>query len=186
MAAITERDKRTIGLAAAGISIYLALFFGVRGWKRLESQRNDYQLLLGRVQREEQEARAYENKVLLFQKYRDAWRLEPGKLSPETLVAEASAAIQNVARQDGITLGPVRESPGRGSGRELATIQFDGVGPLTAALGLIHKLQTLGYPIVIDSLQLTPDAGKPGTLKMNATVVILNFEFWKNGEAPNA
>ena len=112
MAAISEKDKRTLRLAAIGISIYRALFFGVRGWKRLESRRSDYQLLLGRVQREEQEARSYENKVLLFQKYRDAWRLEPGKLSPETLVAEASTAIQNAAWQDGITLGPVRESPG--------------------------------------------------------------------------
>ena len=186
MPAITERDKRTIRVAAIGIAIYLALFFGVRGWKKLEGQRNDYQKLLAMVQREEQDAHTYENKVLLFEKYRDMYRLDPAKLRSETIVAEASAAIQNAARQDGMSLGPVRETPGRTSGRELATIQFDGTGPLPAALGLIHRLQTLGYPVVIDSLQLIPDAAKPGTLKLNATLVILNFEFWKTGGVPNA
>ena len=50
--------------------------------------------------------------------------------------------------------------------RELATIQFDGTGPLAAALGLIQRVQTLGYPVVIDSLQITPDGSKPGTLKL--------------------
>jgi hypothetical protein len=183
---ITEKDKRTIRIAVIGIAIYLAFFFGVRGWKKLEAQRTDYKRLLEKVQREEQDAHAFENKVLLFEKYRDAYRLDPSRLPKETLVAEASAAIQNAARQDGIQLGPVRETPGRTSGRELATIQFDGTGPLAAALALIHKVQTLGYPVVIDSLQLTPDASKPGTLKVNATVVILNFEFWKAGGGPNA
>jgi len=162
------------------------LFFGVTGLKKLEAQRVNYQKLVAKVQREEQDLRAYENRVLLFQKYRDAYQLDPARLPTETLVAEASAAIQNAARQDRIILGPVRETPGRSSGRELASIQFDGSGPFPAALGLIHKLQTLGYPVIIDSLQLTPDTPKPGSLKLNVTVVILNFEFWKLGEVPNA
>ena len=186
MPALSERDQRTIRIAAIGIAIYLGIFFGIRGWKRLEARRTNYRQLLERVQREEQAARVYETKVMLFEKYRDAFRLDPARLPKETLVAEASAALQNAARQDGIELGPVRETPGRGAGRELATIQFDGSGPLPAALGLIHKVQTLGFPIVIDSLQLTADPAKPGTLKLNATLVILNFEFWKNQGAPNA
>ena len=186
MPAITERDKRTLRLAGIGIAIYLALFFGVRGWKGLEARRTSYQQLVTQVQREEQAAHAYENKVLLFQKYRDAFRLDPARLPRETLVAEASAAIQNAAREDGLQLGPVREAPGRTAGRELATIQLEGTGPLPSTLGLIHKLQTLGYPVVIDTLQLTPDAGKPGTLKINATLVILNFEYWRTIEVPRA
>jgi hypothetical protein len=186
MPALNERDKRTIRLASIGIAIYLVLFLGWSGWKKLEGKRADYQRLLTKVRKEEQDTRTYETKVLFFQKYRDAYRLDPDHLPTETLVAEASAAIQNAARQDGISLGPVRESSGRSSARELATIQFDGTGPLPAALGLIHKLQTLGYPVVIDSLQITPDAGKPGTLKLNVTLLILNYEFWKNGEVPNA
>jgi len=186
MPAMTEKDKRTIRFAAIGLTIYLVLFFGVRGWKNLEKQRAGYQQLLTRVQSEEQSVHAYENKVLLFEKYRDSYRLDPAGLRKETLVAEASAAIQNAARQDGIQLGPVRETPGRGSGRELATIQFDGTGPLPAGLGLIHKIQTLGYPVIIDSLQLTPDGSKPGTLKLNVSIVILNFDAWKASGVPNA
>jgi hypothetical protein len=185
MPALTDRDKRTIRVAAIGISIYLALFFGVRGWRRLEAQRTSYRQLVEKVSRDEQEVRAYENRVFLFEKYRDFYQLDPARLPKETLVADASAAIQAIARQDGLQLGPVRESPGRSSGRELATIQFDGTGPLTAVLGLVHKVQTLGYPVMIDSLQLTQDSAKPGTLKLNATVVILNFEFWKSAEGPN-
>jgi len=186
MPALTDRDKRTISLAAIGIAIYLVLFFGVTGWKKLERKRADYQLLLTKVRKEESDARDYETKILLFEKYRDMYRLDPNRLSTETLVAEASAAIQNAARQDGISLGPVRESPGRTSGRELATIQFDGTGPLPAALGLIQRVQTLGYPVVIDSLQITPEGNKPGTLKLNVSLIILNYEAWKNGGVPNA
>src|SRR5438552_4120268 len=102
MPAITERDKRTIRIASVGIAIYLVLFFGLKAWKKLEGRRDDYQRLLTKVQKEEQDVRAYENKVLLFAKYRDAYRLDPDRLPTETLVAEASAAIQNAARQDGI------------------------------------------------------------------------------------
>lgn len=181
MQALTPRDKKTIRLAVIGISIYLVLFFGFRGWKRLETNRTSYRDLVERVNREEQDVRAFENRVLLFEKYRDSFQLDPTRLPKETLVADASAAIQSIARQDGLQLGPVRESPGRTTARELATIQFDGTGPLPAVLGLVHKVQTLGYPVVIDSLQLSQDASKPGTLKVNATLIILNFEFWRSG-----
>src|SRR6476469_9977809 len=102
MPALNERDKRTIRLASIGIAIYLVLFLGWSGWKKLEGKRAEYQRLLTKVQKEEQDARTYETKVLFFQKYRDAYRLDPDHLPTETLVAEASAAIQNAARQDGI------------------------------------------------------------------------------------
>jgi hypothetical protein len=186
MPALTEREKRTVRIGAIGVSIYLLLFLGFRAWKKLESGRASYQELLARVQREQRDVRSAENKVLLFEKLTDAFHLDPRKLPKETLVAEASAAIQNAARQGGFQLGPVRESAGRGTGRELSSIQFDGFGPLPAALTMIHKIQTLGYPVLIDSLQLSQDPTKPGMLKVNATVVILNFEQWKTEEAPNA
>jgi hypothetical protein len=101
-------------------------------------------------------------------------------------VAEAAAAIQNAARQGGLQLGPMRETPGRATARELSTFQFDGMGQLPAALTLVHKLNALGYPIVIDSLQLTQEGKQPGMLKFNMIVVILNFEQWEKGKAPNA
>jgi hypothetical protein len=186
MPTFTARDKKTFRYAATGIAVYLVLFFAFTTWKKLEGRRRQYQELVAKAQREQQEVKNYENKVLLFEKLRDTYKLDPAKLPKETLAAEASAAIQNAARQGGFKLGPVRETPGRSSGRELFSMQFDGVGPLPAALTMIHKIQTLGFPIVIDSLQLTQEPGKPGMLKVNATVVILNFEQWKTGTAPNA
>ena len=68
-------------------------------------------------------------------------------------------------------------------------------------MGFLHRLQTLGYPLVVDALQLTPDTPKPGApsgmqpgvqpgmqpgmLKMSLTIVILNFDQWKE-EKPHA
>ncbi len=179
------RDKQTIRVAGIAIGIYLALFFAVKGWKTVERHQTEYRQLLSRVQLEEKEIRTYENRILLFEKYRDAFRLDPSLLPVESLVAEASSAIQTAAGDDGIILGPMRESSARNSGREIATIQFDGSGPVAGVLGLIQKLQVIGFPIIIDSLQLTPDAAKPGIVKMDASIIILNFEFWRNGENAN-
>jgi hypothetical protein len=186
MPPLTARDKRTIRYAAVGIAIYLVAFIGFKSWRKIESNRKDYTQLIARVAHEQQQIRDYENKVLLFEKLSELYRIDPRKLPKETLAAEASAAIQNAARQGGFKLGPFRETPGRSGGRELTSIQFDGIGPLPAALTLIHNLQTLGYPLVIDSLQLTQDPTKPGMLKVNATVVLLNFETWKKETPPNA
>jgi hypothetical protein len=168
------------------LAIYLVSFFGFRGWRALERSRADYQQLLLRVEREQLDVQRYENDLLLFEKLSEAFRFDPRKLSKETLVAEASAAIQDTARLGGFQLGPVRETPGRATSQELSTIQFDGMGPLPAALALVHKLQTLGYPLVIDSLQFSQDPRKPGMLNMSVTVVILNFERWQKGTPPNA
>jgi hypothetical protein len=46
-------------------------------------------------------------------------------------------------------------------------------------------LETLGYPLILDSVQINPDATKPGMVKLNLTIVILDFEQWKNEEMRN-
>jgi hypothetical protein len=182
---MTDRDKRTLRIGAIVIVIYLVGFYGVRTFKRGEASRTDYQALVRKAQQLQDDVRAQENKVLLFEKLSEASKLDPRKLTNETLVAQASAAIQNAAQQGGIALGPFRETPGRPSSRELSTIQIEGTGPVPATMGLLHKLQTLGYPLIIDSVQLTPAQNRPGQLKMNLTVIILNYEQWKK-ETPNA
>ena len=186
MATLTAREKRTIRIAAIAIAIYLLLFFGFRGWKRMEAGRAEYERLAQEAEKVRRELPPYENRVLLFEKLSEAYQLDPRKIKKETLVADASAAIQNAARQGGIELGPIRETAGRASGRELSSIQVEGAGPLPAALTLLHQLQTLGFPLVIDQLQLTPESPRPGMMKMNLTIVILNYEAWKTGERPNA
>ncbi len=182
---MTDRDKKTIRVGAVLIAIYLASFYGIRMWKSGEKGRRDYQTMVSKARQLQDDLSAQENKSLLFEKLSEAYKLDPRKISKETLVADASAAIQTAAQQSGIGLGPFRESPGRGSSRELTTIQVEGSGPLAGAIGLLNKLQSLGYPLIIDSVQITVAPNQPGRLKVNLTIVILNYDQWK-GAGPNA
>ena len=65
-------------------------------------------------------------------------------------------------------------------------MQLEGSGPIPAVMTLLHRLPTLGFPLVVDSLQITPEAAKPGVVKLNLTIIILDFESWKNAEVPGA
>ena len=107
--------------------------------------------------------------------------MDPGKLSKASLVAEASAAIQKAARNGGVQIGPVRESPARTSATELTSMQLEGVGPVPAVMTLLHRLETVGFPLIVDSVQINPEPSRPGTLKLSLTIVILDFDQWKNG-----
>ena len=183
---LTDREKRTVRLAGLAISVYLVLFFGLQFWKRMEAKRADYQQLLTNAQRLRREILPYENRVLLAQKLKENFRMEPQKLAKATLVAQASAAIQNAAKDGTIQLGPLRESSGRASAKELTSIQLEGSGPVPAVLTFLHQLETLGYPLLVDALQMAPDPTKPGQIKVTMTIVILDFDQWKDSEVPRA
>jgi hypothetical protein len=48
-------------------------------------------------------------------------------------------------------------------------------------------MQTLGFPVVIDTLQLSADPRNPAALKVSMTILVLDFEAWKKKEGtPNA
>ena len=111
--------------------------------------------------------------------------MDPAKLSRTSVVAEASAAIQKAAMGGGIQLGPVRESPARPSSKELASMQIEGMGPVPAVMGMLSRLESVGYPLIIDSVQLTSDM-RPGQLKVSLTILILDFEQWKKEGPPHA
>lgn len=181
---MTERDQKTIRIGAILVAVYLACFFGYKALKGRGASGQSYEELARRVAKMEQEIRSQENEVLLFEKLSEQFRLDPRKLKSETLVADTSAAILKAAQQGGIQLGPVRETPGREKGRELSTIQIEGTGAPGATLALLHNLQSLGYPLLIDSVQFAPAQNKPGQVKINLTLIILNFAQWKEG--PNA
>lgn len=185
MRPLTQQEKRTVRWATIGIAIYLVLFCGFQVWKTLEKRRMEYRQLVTDAKDLRVKLQSYQDKASVIERMMEDYHLDPGRLSPETVVAEASSAIQKAAASGGIQVGPVRESAARGTGDEIASMQFEGSGPVPAVTGLLNRLQTLGYPLLIDSVQITPD-NRPGFVKLSLTIVILNFEKWKNPEAVHA
>ena len=186
MRALTDHERRTIRLAAVGIGIYLVLFFGLLGGKYFEKKRSEYHQLLRNAQTLKLELQPYEEKALVVKKLMDASRLDPAKLSKASVVAEASTAIQRAGTTSGVQIGHIRESPASTSTRELASMQLEGVGPVSAVMSLLHRLESLGYPLILDSVQMTPEVTKPGMVKLNLTIVILDFDQWKSEGGPHA
>ena len=168
------------------LAAYLALFYGVRGWKDLESRRAEYQRLTKSAMALKDELQTYESRALLVQDLREKFQLDTSKLDKSTLVAEASAVIQKAATARQVQLGPLRETAARASAKELASMQVEGSGQVPALMGFLHTIQRLGYPIIIDSLQITPEQSRPGNIKINLTIVILDIDQWKKEEARRA
>ena len=186
MANLSQREKRTVRIAGFGLAAYLILFCGFQAWRGLEARRVAYGQMLIDAQRVAADVVPYENRVLLADKLKRSFRFDPRALDRASLVAEASAAIQNAARNGGIKVGTLRESSARPSARELASMQFEGMGPVPAILALLHQLGTLGYPLIVDSVAITSEAAMPGMVKINLTIVILDFDQWQKAEVPRA
>lgn len=186
MRTLTPHEKRTLRMATAGLAIYLGVFAGWQGWRYGEQRRSEYQKLVKETEAFKLHVQPYEPKALVVTKLMESFRLDPARLSRTSLVAEASAAIQKAALTGGIQLGPVRETPARPSAKELASIQLEGTGPVPAVMALLHRVERLGYPLIADSIQLTPETTKPGQVKLKITIVILDFEQWKSEEKPHA
>jgi hypothetical protein len=183
---MTPREKRTVRFATIGIAIYLGLFAGYEVLKFCAIKRAEYDQLAAQAIDLKAEVKRYDDKVAVVKKLMEKFRMDPVKLKKSSLVAESSSAIQQAAMGSGFGIGPIRETPTRSSGKELATIQFEGSGPLKAAVGLLNRLETLGYPLVIDSAQFSADPMQPGMMKLKLTVVILDFDQWLKEEPPHA
>jgi hypothetical protein len=186
MANLSQREKRTVRIAGLGLAAYLILFCGFQAWRALEARRATYEQMLIDARRVAAEVVPYENRVLLTEKLKRSFRFDPRTQTQASLVAEASAAIQNAARSGGIKVGTLRESSARPSARELASMQFEGMGPVPAILALLHQLGALGYPLIVDSVAITSEAAMPGMVKLNLTIIILDFDQWQEAEVPRA
>jgi hypothetical protein len=186
MRPISDRDKRTLRLASIGLTIYLALFFGLRGWKNLEAGREDYQRQQLEAQRLKQDLLLYTDKTELVERLKKTFGCDPMTLARTSVVAQASAAMQKAALTGQVQLGPIRESGGRPATRELSSMQVEATGPVPAVIKWLHRLEGLGFPLVIDTVQMSVEANKPGVVKINLTIVILDYEQWKNEEARRA
>jgi hypothetical protein len=173
---LNEREKRLVRFAAIGIGVYLALFGGFEIWKSLDTGREDYRQLGEEADALRQKTLPYQEKVPLVQKMMDDFHMDPARLKRETVVSDASAAIQKAAKSGGLQLGPIRESPAQGSGMALAAVQLESSGQIPAVLNFLAGLNTIGYPLVVDSVQFTPDNTRPGQIKMSLTILILDFD----------
>jgi hypothetical protein len=186
MATLSPREKRTVRFAAIAIAIYLALFYGVAGLKGLESGRADYQELLREAAAMKLEVHRYENKLLLLEKLKQKSNIDFAGYSRASLAGQASDAIQKAAISSGVKLGPIRESPGSLAARELATMQLEGIGEVASVMKFLHQLDTLGYPLIVDSLQMEPDPKKPGTMKLLLRALLLDYDLWMKETSRNA
>ncbi len=178
MRQLTPQEKQTIRLATIGLILYLTAFYTPRLWKQLTSGNARQQALAREIQSFEQELPPYENRLLRLEKLRNEIQLKPSTLSSPELIAEASAAIQNSAMTSGIKLGPLRETGSRPSAKELASMRLEAVGPLPNLLQWITQLELLGFPILIDSIQINADPRQPNMLKANLSLLILDPNQW--------
>ncbi len=184
MRELTHREKRTVRIGAVLVAAYLLVFGGATVWKFLQQRRTQYGQLVHEASDLRKEIKLYGDKAAATQKLMDSFKLDPAKLSRATVVAEASSAIQKAAAAGGIGLGPVRESPARAANKELATVQLEGTGPVPAITAFLARLDSIGYPLLIESVQLTPVPMGPAMVKMHLTVVILDFDQWNKQPAP--
>ncbi|MFO1488036.1 MAG: hypothetical protein U1F65_06130 [Verrucomicrobiota bacterium] len=186
MRTLTDQEKKTVRYAGIFIGAYLVLFGGLKVWNFFDRQRTEYRRLVVEAQNLKAEVKRYEGKIAVTTNLMERFRLDPAKLNRSTIVAEASAAIQKAAKEGGFQLGTIRETPGRPSGREIGSIQLEGFGPVQATMTLFNRLETCGYPLVIDSAQISLDPTKPNQTKLNLTIIILDFDATKKPEVPRA
>ena len=186
MRPLSDREKRTTRYAGIGIAIYLALFGGLQVWKFFDKKRSDYRMLVADAQNLRRQIQPYQDKAQVVKKLMEEFHMNPAKLKKETVVSDASAAIQKAAKSGGLQLGPIRESPAHGAGKTLATVQLESAGPVPAMLAFLASLNSIGFPVVVDSVQFTSDNSRPGQVKLNLTLIIWDFEQTKSAEVPHA
>jgi hypothetical protein len=186
MRAFTDSEKRTIRLGLVALALGLLLAGGLWSAKRLQARRASYHALLVQARDVRDEIDRYHDKAALAQKLMDNFHLDPMTLARTSLVAQASAAIQKASGESGVAAGAIRESPAHTASREIASIQFEGTGPVNAVMALLYKLERAGSPLIIDSVRITPDSHRPDALKVSLTIIVLDFDQWKAGGQPNA
>ncbi len=182
MRKLTPRERRTIRLGAAGLAVYLVLFYGGRGWKLLEAKREEYSRLSLEAEKLKLEVLREKVKALRLEKLRRDHPVDFKGLRASTLVSDATAAIQKSAQALGLALGTCRETPGRSSGKELSVLQIEGKGPTAGALQFVHGLGFLGFPLVVDWLQIKTKGMQPGQIGLSLGVAVLDMTAWKSAE----
>ena len=181
MRALNERERRTIKLAGGALGIYLVLFYGLAGWRALEARRAEYDQL--RTEATDLGTRVLEEhrKHKRLGELRERWNIDLASLDETTIVNDVREAIQKAAGRHKVAVGPSQETGRRSAAKELRVIQFTGSGATRAVMAFVDDLPRLGFPLVVDHLQVKPLAKKPGMVTYSMRVAILNFRPWKEG-----
>jgi len=161
MRPLNERERRTIRVAAVALGIYLVLFYGLRCWSWIEGKREEHGQLLAQAETVKVELLRERVKAARLQKLKGTFRIEPAALRRETVVGEASSAIQRAAQAQGIQLGPAREMSGRltfgssfGSGSRWI-VDRDPVISITI-LASSRMVNSPGFPTLIGPMTSSP------------------------------
>ncbi|MBN8247798.1 MAG: hypothetical protein J0L84_10185 [Verrucomicrobia bacterium] len=181
---LTDRDRRTVRLAAMGLGLYLVLFGGWRLFNAASQRRVEYRQLQREAAALRQKFDLYDSRVVRLRRLMESFQMDPSRLPTNTLVADASAALQQSAQQSGLQLGPIRETLNRGAEREVGSIRLEASGQVPALMAFLHRIRGLGFPLVMDSLQLNPEPMRPGMIRLSLNLILLNYGQWQETEGP--
>jgi hypothetical protein len=183
---LSDREKRTIRIAAIGLGAYLVLFIGHKTYSALESERTAYQTL-------QQESDAVDIRWLKEQKkrarleaLRDHWQLDVDRLALDTVVGDARVAIEKAAKTCRVGLGFARESPGRARAHVLAVFQLSGSGKTDAVAKFFDQISRTGYPVLLDTIHLKTTTKQPGKVTFSFSVSLIDYLNWTAPEGRRA
>ncbi len=182
MMQLSDSDKKTLRLGAIVIAVYLVLFYGGMGIKKLRARQTDYKKLVQQSEQLRIDLMKYETDMLKLAKLKKSFQFDPLMEGQETLVSEVSAAIQKSAQMNGVKLSMVNETGARPSASIRASMRLEGEGPMQGVIKFLDGLDRLGFPITVDSVQLNANPRSPGGLKINLEALILDFNAFKPEE----
>lgn len=183
---LSENEKRTVRWGAIILGLYLLLFFGLRGASYFASRRAEYARLSQEANNLKLKLDVYQARAERVRRYMETFKMDPARITNAVVVAQAGAEIQKLGAGGGLMISALRETVNRGSEPEVGSIQLEGAGPAPAILGFLHHLRGCGYPLVIDSAQITAEPSRPGSLKLILSILILDFERWTEKGVPRA
>lgn len=186
MKELTPSERRTVRIGSIGLGLYLVLFVGLKWFQAAESLRKEHAALRLKAAALRADVERYHLRTERLGRLMERLQVDPGTLTTNTVVGEASAALQRAAQAQGLQVSSVRETVNRSNERELGSIQFDASGPAPSVVGFLARIQSLGIPVLVESVQCTGNPRGPGQLKMLLNVVVLDFAQWKSREVPRA
>ena len=181
---LTASEKRTLRLGGIALGIYLVLFAGLRGASYFGQRRAEYQRLSREATELKLKLDLYQARGERVQRYMETFKMDPARLTNAVIIAQAGAEIQRLGASGGLMISSIRETVNRGSEPEVGSLQVDGAGPAAAIVTFLHNVRGCGFPVVIDSVQINGEPTRPGPLKVNLSILILNFDRWTEKGVP--